>query len=143
MARAQDPNSAGSQFFIVHKNSEFLDGQYAAFGVVMEGMDIVDKIAESETDEYDKPVAPVVIKSARMLYDYDDEIAAYIEAMEEQLKEALPEETEETEVETVYVTTKTKTYHYSADCKKVTSAKAMTLENAIAKKYSPCEECVK
>ena len=44
MARAIDPNSASSQFFIVHKDSEFLDGQYAAFGYVIEGMDVVDKI---------------------------------------------------------------------------------------------------
>ena len=46
MARSRDYNSASSQFFIVQKNSEFLDGQYAAFGIVLDGMDIVDKICE-------------------------------------------------------------------------------------------------
>ena len=47
MARAQDPNSASSQFFIVHADSTFLDGQYAAFGTVTEGMDVVDAICEA------------------------------------------------------------------------------------------------
>ena len=46
MARSRDYNSASSQFFIIQKNSEFLDGQYAAFGIVLDGMDIVDKICE-------------------------------------------------------------------------------------------------
>lgn len=55
MARAQNPNSASSQFFIVHKDSLFLDGQYAAFGKVVEGMDAVDEIAESATDMQDRP----------------------------------------------------------------------------------------
>lgn len=53
MARSQDPNSASSQFFIVHKDSTFLDGQYAAFGHVTSGMDVVDKIAESAKVEDD------------------------------------------------------------------------------------------
>ena len=57
MARSQSPNSAGSQFFIMHKNSPHLDGSYAAFGKVIEGMDIVDKIAETATDYNDKPRA--------------------------------------------------------------------------------------
>ena len=47
MARAQDPNSASSQFFIVHEDSTFLDGQYAAFGYVSEGMDVVDAVCEA------------------------------------------------------------------------------------------------
>ncbi len=55
MARAQNPNSASSQFFICHKDSTFLDGQYAAFGRVVEGMDAVDEIAETSTDASDRP----------------------------------------------------------------------------------------
>lgn len=62
MARAQDPDSAGSQFFIMHKDSPHLDGAYAAFGKVTEGMDIVDKIAACGTDWNDAPLAPVVMK---------------------------------------------------------------------------------
>lgn len=57
MARAQDPNSAGSQFFIMHADGEFLDGQYAAFGMVTEGMDVVDRIAATKTGMNDKPKA--------------------------------------------------------------------------------------
>ncbi len=56
MARSMMPNSAGSQFFIMHKNAPHLDGQYAAFGKVTEGMDIVNKIAEVKTDYSDRPV---------------------------------------------------------------------------------------
>lgn len=56
MARAQNPNSASSQFFIVHKDSLFLDGQYAAFGRVVEGMDTVDEIAGVKTDFSDRPL---------------------------------------------------------------------------------------
>jgi cyclophilin family peptidyl-prolyl cis-trans isomerase len=56
MARSQDPNSAGSQFFIVLKDSNFLDGQYAVFGRVTYGMDAVDKIASLKTDSADSPV---------------------------------------------------------------------------------------
>ncbi|MBD5103782.1 MAG: peptidylprolyl isomerase [Ruminococcaceae bacterium] len=62
MARAMDPNSAGSQFFIMHKDAPHLDGQYAAFGKVVEGIETVDEIAACETDYNDKPVKPVVIK---------------------------------------------------------------------------------
>lgn len=55
MARAMHPDSAGSQFFIMHKNSPHLDGSYAAFGKVVEGMDVVNKIAETATDRNDRP----------------------------------------------------------------------------------------
>ena len=61
MARAMDPNSAGSQFFIMHETSPHLDGQYAAFGKVFEGMDVVDRIANVRTDYADKPLEPQVI----------------------------------------------------------------------------------
>ena len=56
MARAQSPNSAGSQFFIMHEDAPHLDGQYAAFGKVIEGMDAVDKIAKCMTGRNDKPI---------------------------------------------------------------------------------------
>ncbi len=55
MARSMAPNSAGSQFFIMHKNSPHLDGAYAAFGKVVEGMDVVNKIADTKTDYSDRP----------------------------------------------------------------------------------------
>lgn len=63
MARAMNPNSAGSQFFIMHKNAPHLDGEYAAFGKVIEGMDIVNNIAECDTDFGDKPLDPQVMKT--------------------------------------------------------------------------------
>lgn len=63
MARAMDPNSAGSQFFIIHKNAPHLDGQYAAFGKVIDGMDAVNKIAECKTGFQDKPKKAVVMKT--------------------------------------------------------------------------------
>ena len=63
MARAMHPDSAGSQFFIMHKNSPHLDGQYAAFGKVTEGLDIVDKIAQVQTDYSDRPLKEQKIKS--------------------------------------------------------------------------------
>lgn len=63
MARSMHPNSAGSQFFIMHKNAPHLDGAYAAFGKVIEGMDIVNKIAETKTDYADRPVAPQIMKT--------------------------------------------------------------------------------
>jgi peptidyl-prolyl cis-trans isomerase B (cyclophilin B) len=63
MARAADPDSAGSQFFIMHKNSPHLDGSYAAFGKVTEGLDIIDKIASVNTDFRDKPIEEQKIKS--------------------------------------------------------------------------------
>lgn len=67
MARSQSPNSAGSQFFIMHADSPHLDGQYAAFGKVTKGMEAVDEIAEAETDRRDRPVKPVHIVSARVV----------------------------------------------------------------------------
>ena len=63
MARAYDPNSAGSQFFIMHKDGNFLDGQYAAFGETIEGIEVVDKIAAVRTSPNDKPLTPVVINT--------------------------------------------------------------------------------
>lgn len=62
MARAMAPNSAGSQFFIMHKNSSHLDGQYAAFGKIIEGIEVVDEIAAVKTDWNDKPKIPQVMK---------------------------------------------------------------------------------
>ena len=63
MARAQSPNSAGSQFFIMHADGEFLDGQYAAFGKVTSGMDVVDEIAAVQTNSQDRPLSDQKIKS--------------------------------------------------------------------------------
>lgn len=62
MARSQHPNSAGSQFFIMHKDSPHLDGSYAAFGKVIEGMDTVNSIAETKTDYSDAPTKPQQMK---------------------------------------------------------------------------------
>ena len=62
MARAQDPNSAGSQFFIVVKDSNFLDGQYTVFGEVIEGMDVADKIVNVKRDGNDNPLEKVTMK---------------------------------------------------------------------------------
>lgn len=67
MARSGHPDSASSQFFIVHQDSPHLDGGYAAFGKVISGMEVVDKIAAVETDENDKPVTPVVIESIKII----------------------------------------------------------------------------
>lgn len=63
MARSMFPDSAGSQFFIMHKNSPHLDGDYAAFGKVIEGMENVNKIAECDTDYNDRPIEDQVIAS--------------------------------------------------------------------------------
>jgi len=62
MARTMAPNSAGSQFFVMHQNSPHLDGQYAAFGKVTEGIEVVDEIAATRTDWNDKPRTPQVMK---------------------------------------------------------------------------------
>lgn len=67
MARTNMPNSASSQFFIMHKDSPHLDGSYAAFGVVTEGIEVVDKIAVVNTDHRNKPLKDVVIKSIRRI----------------------------------------------------------------------------
>ena len=63
MARAMNPDSAGSQFFIMHEDAPHLDGQYAAFGKVVKGIEVVDKIVEVKTDFRDKPLTPVIIES--------------------------------------------------------------------------------
>ena len=66
MARSMDPDSAGCQFFIMHEDGTYLDGSYAAFGRVVEGMDVVDAIASVETDSNDKPTSDQVIASIRV-----------------------------------------------------------------------------
>ncbi len=63
MARTMDPNSAGSQFFIVHKDSPHLDGAYAAFGMITEGMGVVNRIAETRTDWGDRPLKAQTMKT--------------------------------------------------------------------------------
>lgn len=67
MARSMNYDSAGSQFFICHGDAKFLDKQYAGFGKVIEGMDVVDKIASARTDAMDKPVVEQKIKSIRII----------------------------------------------------------------------------
>jgi len=66
MARTMFPNSASSQFFIMHEDAPHLDGQYAAFGKVTDGIEAVDKIAECRTDMGDAPIEPQVIKTIRL-----------------------------------------------------------------------------
>lgn len=66
MARAMDKNSAGSQFFIMHEDAPHLDGSYAAFGEVVEGMDVVDEIADEYTDFSDRPFEPQIMKSVEV-----------------------------------------------------------------------------
>ena len=63
MARTMFPNSASSQFFIMHEDAPHLDGQYAAFGKVTEGIEVVDEIAETPTDMQDKPIEDQIIKT--------------------------------------------------------------------------------
>lgn len=71
MARTSDPNSASSQFFIMHQNSPHLDGQYAGFGAIIEGIEVVDKIADCDTRSVgwydDVPVSPIVIEKMEIL----------------------------------------------------------------------------
>jgi peptidyl-prolyl cis-trans isomerase B (cyclophilin B) len=66
MARAMDPDSAGSQFFIMHQDAPYLDGQYAAFGHVVEGIEVVDEIANSLTNYSDRPVEDVIMEKVYM-----------------------------------------------------------------------------
>ena len=73
MARANDPDSASSQFFIVQETSPHLDGKYAAFGQVIKGLPIVDRIAAVATDYYDCPYTDVVIESVTVLSEYTPE----------------------------------------------------------------------
>ena len=67
MARSNKPNSASSQFFIMHKDAPHLDGSYAAFGMVISGIEVVDKIAEVRTNYYDMPLEKVVMKEVRRI----------------------------------------------------------------------------
>ena len=67
MARAQNPNSASSQFFIIHSDADSLDGEYAAFGAVISGIEVVDKIASVKTDFADKPLKEVKIKTIKRI----------------------------------------------------------------------------
>ena len=67
MARTMDPNSASSQFFIMHEDAPHLDGQYAAFGKVISGIEVVDEIANTETDYRDKPLVDQVIKTIELI----------------------------------------------------------------------------
>ena len=67
MARSQDPNSAGSQFFVCHGNPSFLDGQYTAFGQLIKGDDVLEKIATTPTGPSDRPVEKVVVESVRIV----------------------------------------------------------------------------
>ena len=66
MARSQNPDSASSQFFICHEDATFLDGNYAAFGKVTKGMEVVDAIADVETNAMDKPLEPQVMKKVTL-----------------------------------------------------------------------------
>ena len=67
MARSQNPNSASSQFFIMHADGKFLDGQYAAFGKVVSGMEVVDEIADVKTDFRDRPVIDMRMKKVSLI----------------------------------------------------------------------------
>ena len=67
MARSRNPNSAGSQFFIMHKDAPHLDGEYAAFGRVVSGIEVVDEIAAVATDGNDRPRTPVVLEKVEIV----------------------------------------------------------------------------
>ena len=67
MARTNDPNSAGSQFFIMHEAAPHLNGSYAAFGKVVSGMDVVNEIAEAKTDRYDRPYEDMVMTKVEIV----------------------------------------------------------------------------
>ena len=72
MARSMMPNSAGSQFFIMHKDAPHLDGAYAAFGKIIEGMDVVNKIAEVATDYSDRPMEDVMRRDVKTICQSND-----------------------------------------------------------------------
>lgn len=79
MARSMMPDSAGSQFFVIHKDSPHLDGQYAGFGKVIEGIEIIDKIAEAKTNRQDKPkkdqkIEKVTVETFGIDYDEPEKI---------------------------------------------------------------------
>lgn len=79
MARTMMPNSATSQFFIMHKSAPHLDGNYAAFGKVIEGFEIVDKIANVKTDQFDQPFEDVIIETVEILdKDYQIKEVEYL-----------------------------------------------------------------
>lgn len=80
MARKADFDSAGSQFFIMHRDGTYLDGQYAAFGKVVSGMEVVDRIARTDTSPNDRPLKPVVIESIRAI----DEPVVEVEILAEE-----------------------------------------------------------
>ena len=69
MARAQHPDSAGSQFFIMHADAPYLDGNYAAFGEIVEGLDVVDEIASVQTNPADRPLTPQIMKKVEIIPD--------------------------------------------------------------------------
>lgn len=75
MARSRMPDSAGSQFFIMHADAPHLDGQYAAFGHVVSGMEVVDEIAAATTDAMDCPRTPIIMQSVRVVEDAPAETA--------------------------------------------------------------------
>ncbi|BES64884.1 peptidylprolyl isomerase [Gottschalkiaceae bacterium SANA] len=72
MARSMQPDSAGSQFFIMHQNSPHLDGSYAAFGRVTKGIEVVDEIAATKKGMQDRPKTPQVIESMTVVTDFDE-----------------------------------------------------------------------
>lgn len=74
MARTYDPNSAGSQFFIMHKDAPHLDGAYASFGQVVEGIEVVDMIAKTRTSPSDRPLTPVIIESIEVIDEPEFEV---------------------------------------------------------------------
>ena len=74
MARTYDPNSAGSQFFIMHKDAPHLDGAYASFGQVVEGIEVVDMIAKTRTSPSDRPLTPVIIESIEVIDEPEYEV---------------------------------------------------------------------
>ena len=69
MARAGHPDSAGSQFFIMHADAPYLDGNYAAFGEIIEGLDVVDEIAGVQTNPMDRPLQPQIMKKVEIIPD--------------------------------------------------------------------------